>query len=764
MAAQIDLDTGLRSKWQTRRETWGDVGTQAVTTQHFPRFEPLPTLLRQLNASGPCNPTAANLGRSNPDLDRRLAQLRIPDSQKCLATAAIAAQSLLREHQTQDRRYNQALDQLNRTQRAKKHLDRARQLYSVALALMRKGVDTLRVGDRMPADSPQRLATLREGQGHLRRAQSLVYNTVPGNPQTPKPGKKSALSELFAAYALIRDYEMNPLPPLTVEGRPNMPRVAEDTTYTQLMGSDRMEPNRLALGPWARTVWLQNGLFDPNYYTRDGLRFDAQDPQGEPRQPRLYFNVTADSPLGPQQWVAYQDAMQHQFGSALSSAPLQAGRYTVAQLQSGGFSPRRLSTDASRALLDVHQHFLAALPALRTPSEAVDGWQGRRVPSDGDAWIRLPADQRRGLAFIERVPRIAAEPPPALVEPPYATPGVANSNPRNQGRPSIFYPTALRGVQVDPHPVLGVPDTSLGYWDARVSCQLLQSHSAHLMDELQQCKERDQMQTMATEDSERPPSLQPLTWWKDGPVVPLATTPTRQSADWPAGNTHPERRNVTLVQRPVAWDPEQPFPQGPRFVPEGMPSETQDGAPVRWRGSSFRYGTPESAAPRRGRPVVVTQPANATYNRMLQHALFLLGAPTTSFQRTRLPQSLWNSAPLQYQRWSDGTWRTPSQPGWLVLTDPAPKGATRIVGNLGYPRTRVSQSRLQQDEIKNLIESDQPVGPFSLDELFGEPGHLPSASYHPEAASILTVHHNVWVVRTNQQFVYGHDTLGLDFY
>jgi len=151
---------------------------------------------------------------------------------------------------------------------------------------------------------------------------------------------------------------------------------------------------------------------------------------------------------------------------------------------------------------------------------------------------------------------------------------------------------------------------------------------------------------------------------------------------------------------------------------------------------------------------------------MLQHALYLLAAPSTSYLRQHLSTNLQRRDGGQFQMTSQGTLHSPPRPGWLTLKDPTSNqhlGAEKKnPSNLGYPRNRQVQSRKRQSIQSTLIETDQPVGPFTLDEHFGEPGHIPGKDYHPE--SLQNIHTGVWVVRTNQDYVYGNDTLGLDFY
>jgi hypothetical protein len=451
----------------------------------------------------------------------------------------------------------------SRPQAAKRHLDRARQYFWKSVGLLRKGVQLLRTAESVKGEEQKRV--LKEGSQALQDAQQCMYVVQSPNSQNHIPDIKTALSELYEAYKLIRDYEMNPLPPITFTGEVNVARVAEDEAYWKIMGTDRMEPNRLGIGQEARGKWREKGYWDYNYYP--GATTTPENDQ------LLYHNVGSDAPQGPKDWAAYQD-WKRSTKRRVTEVPLSL------TLQYEGYWPRVLRTDTSQALCNIHQHFFAPVPPT--------GWEGNLLKTD-----ILP----------------------------YAVPGESNNNPRWNGQVALFYPSGV--------PEYGVPvcENVGEYWDARVACNFLKS--------------------------------------PDG----------KQAGELLKEQLAPEKKQ-TSAKKPM------------------------------------------------GRPVN----ENETCNILLQHALFLLCAPTTPWMKQHLPRSLWitEHSPTQYQRTSENIWPWPPKLGW-------------------------------SGEKQNLF------GPLSLDENFGKPGHIPGPGYVPEQSTEKSVHHMVWLVRTQQEKVCGEETWGLDF-
>jgi len=726
MASTIDLNSlKSRTTKHTRREQWGDLA-RAIGTNPYPRQpaqQIVHTVLQQLDKDPNCNSLSNK--PADPTVAQKLDQLNVPQGQRCLASAALLFQKSLGDAKVKDRRSKEYLASLNRTQRAKKHLDRARQMYWFAVGLMRKGIDTLRTAENHPDVSVKRRLT-QEGNADLNKAKHLVSQTTLVNGQQHVDGKTSALKELLEAYRLVRDYEMNPLPPLNDRGEPNVERWQEDEAYVKIMGSDRLEPNRLGIGPQARAVWLFHQHPDPNYYTDSPVAADFKDTTVQ--QP-LYHNVSSSSDLGPQQWVAYEDFIVDKFGLGPSTSHKLP---TVSLLRQGGYWSHALKTDSGRALSSIHQNFHPPLP-------------------EGD-W-QLVAAQDFQLLNGRQIQTASMQPHVPL--PSSAVPGEINNNPRWRGEPARYYPTGP--------PELGVPS---GNWDGRVACAMLQSQSGKTASELLKCREQQQLDRVEQLNRLRPdelPAISPLGLWKESAPSRVSNTPILQSRNPDILQEEPLalnfRRTSAVDRSHIAFDSKRPVLQQ-TTIPEEQKALQDKDPQIRWKGTEYRYGVPQEAVPVQGRPQVVGD-STARYNAMLQHALFLLGAPPTLFLQSKLPASWFSGVPLQYQRNSQGG--SVGRPGWLTLEDPFVQGS--IPGNLGYPRIREAASSVRLAAQNNLVEvKSQPLGPFSLDEEFGTVGHLPGPNYRPEDSSSPTVHHGVWLVRTNQQNVYGGDTLGLDFW
>jgi hypothetical protein len=145
---------------------------------------------------------------------------------------------------------NEGWDTICRVDRGVKHLDRAKQLYRAGSAWIRKGQEM----DKSVASQ------------YTRRGRCLICNVVglhDPNPtkemfQIPTPNRKSAVSELYECYKSLREYDLNPDPPLIRdkgETRPNPRRVQCEKLYSKIFGTYRMTPNRLGMGTKASEIW-----------------------------------------------------------------------------------------------------------------------------------------------------------------------------------------------------------------------------------------------------------------------------------------------------------------------------------------------------------------------------------------------------------------------------------------------------------------------------------------------------------------------------
>lgn len=235
-----------------RRVQRGDHGPTRRTDEQpslFPNrsvVTTLATVAASLGNSRQCNPDALN---DLPGLPAAI--LEAPAAQQCMM-----ATNWLVERETTDavandrRRFRAArpgdaaleamgdLDnfppQRSRPALAKKYLDRARQLYATGASKLR-----IAIAERGADAGQHRLFTM---------GNNGIYVVAPEDPQRPMPGKLSAAWCAYVAYRLVRDYEVNPLAPTDADGGANPHRAREDGDYVFLMGSTRLQPNRLGLG------------------------------------------------------------------------------------------------------------------------------------------------------------------------------------------------------------------------------------------------------------------------------------------------------------------------------------------------------------------------------------------------------------------------------------------------------------------------------------------------------------------------------------
>ena len=152
-----------------------------------------------------------------PDLAQNLAALPLAES--CRQAGAWLSQSQAATVRTVDHRFGryprpgdpdpEATGDLaawpqerSRPAVAKHLLDGARRMYLSSATKFR----------RLLLEVPQAQVPNLES-GPVRQARNAVFNVLPQQPQTPTPGKVSALWLLYMAYRLVRDYEVNPHPP-----------------------------------------------------------------------------------------------------------------------------------------------------------------------------------------------------------------------------------------------------------------------------------------------------------------------------------------------------------------------------------------------------------------------------------------------------------------------------------------------------------------------------------------------------------------------
>lgn len=192
-------------------------------------------------------------------------------------------------------------------------------------------------------------------------------------------GQTSALFELYLAYANIREYEMNPPPPLQVDGAPNPIRVGSDRIYSHLMGTWRMMPNRLGIGAAARAIWAAFGIIDPNHYNGSPFEPDVGG-QKESSEAELYGCVAPRSSMyGPQRVFSYLMWVQDQSALSKSNSPCASsacfGHFpTIQDLTQMGYDIELANgltnciTPIAQAMQDIHMN----MPPPLTSYEKID--------------------------------------------------------------------------------------------------------------------------------------------------------------------------------------------------------------------------------------------------------------------------------------------------------------------------------------------------------------------------------------------------------
>ncbi len=416
---------------RTRRVTRGDFGQFKTEGSYYPGLglsRSLGTLAEKLEQNHHCNPGGASPDDLTEEVRQKLQDLDIPDDQKCLASALIESQNLIKRQQQTDSRMiqvpkgplgfdsgNERYDDLNRTEKAKKHLDTARHLNWFAVALLRKSI-TLRANAMREASDVSRRRLIEESQMNLRKANALIG--VDGKTTGKRHrAKTSALWELWRAYVLVRDYEQNPLAPLhQVAGRwlPNLKRLDEDRAYVLMMGTARMQPNGLGLDSRARRVWYERGIPDPNWVP----------PTAGDYGPDMLFENVPESFVGGPMWAqAVWDVLDLNRQQPLPNENLPI--LTRVDLERQNVQVREAHPDFALALADVH----------RNAQNVLDG--------DVVASAFFPSGQSQSAS----------------------------------GRGPPF-------LKVDPTPLFGVPSTQSGFWDGRHSLNFLKSKEGRLAQEV----------------------------------------------------------------------------------------------------------------------------------------------------------------------------------------------------------------------------------------------------------------------------------------
>lgn len=840
--AQYEPSTPLR---EYRRVARGDFGPAVDSRQLYPRqgvYTTLSALVDRIDQLPYCTDasqaTTLNDATAAGIIPNDLADAlrNVPPGERCLASVKYYSNQLLEQQRQSDRRrvklprygqrpedYDVTYVALTPLQRAKKHLDKARQMYVSGRSIIALALDN-------PQDNAAR------NMSRINRGRALQYSVDDANNQRPRMNSHSALYHLWQAYRYVREYEMNPPPPLNADGTMNRDRVRQDEEYVFIMGTMRLQPNRLGIGDDARDIWRLEGAVDAHYYPNvpaEVVGVEQQDRGvGRATGGQLYANIDPTDEHGPERaqallaWVAANGAV-----SSVTQWP------TSDTLAALNFPNVAEWPDAARALYDVHTHFVPP----------------RSVP----------------LTLGQETAAVAASRPPApLAFPPYATPGepyasstVIDDN-NNEVRawpfddieaPSadyipVFFPTgeSLQPAGVGPPyqnivpPAINAPNDNsaivlLGApdprqrperWDARQSAEILASYTGRLQHVGAQhaLLQRDvDARVRGAENPAYSTPETPLQYWNKGKAVfdyiRVPGTIYRFALAAGAGEGDQQQQPGVLNPFVAATSATTTTAPGAPLPPQRSTSGRGMGVDRRMYVYQVRpvvrrvVSTPSDAValqldtlyPLGVAPLDVPRVTDFSrlpntrdgQVRMLMHALFLLSAPLNAWMRGNLPERLWLHEPPLDSRDPGSLTYGNSWPGegYYARTnqnqpDPARKGWRGYVNVFALPpeggiRGRVFQPVAQEaaaggrsstnNTTTNATDNTEamprrpdelrtngvPIGPLALDPQFGLPDHIPGQNYiyTPTQDTMY-----VWVVRTNQITVMNENTWGLDFY
>jgi hypothetical protein len=721
----LEMENRLRPRTavgEQRRIMRGDFGPSIVEGDHYPSqssYATVENVLEKMDRLAYCRPDRVDA--SNAALPEQVRQEidALPADERCVAGTRYLARQALEESRTRDRRQlrspifissrdggdEQDVDpkyrEMSRLERARFHLNQARRMYSAGRSKMELGL----TGRADPARV-------------LGPGEALQYRTDPTNRQRPHPEKQSALTHLWMAYRYVRDYEVNPSPPLLPQGNLNMERVQDDILYKFIMGTQRMEPNRLGIGRRARQQWLEeDGRLDIHYFRPFS---SAAAEEEEDAAEMLYGNVPADHPYGPERSQMMLEWWYRHHGTT----PID-----VHQVPTRDIGTLRQWTDMSRALMNIHQHFPpprfhapapSTNPTEKPPPTVFDAYMtpGEPYPvrddNNGDrydGWPFLRTAQDYGLDRQRYVP--------------------------------VYFPT---GISLDgtgpPYKDLGVPEPRYGLpddkaipprWDARMAADLLITEVRRLKQRAERLSSDERAQETMLRGQEIPdyvaPTHRPLQLWRAGPVaVDTAKGPAEQL--W--------RGTSTVMSEPASL-----------YANNDMQLETRPSD----RPFFMNGRLPDD---------------KETQTRLLMHALYLLSAPRNAWAQQYLPQRLWLDEPLPISRDAGSATYGDSPPGqgYYRRTNDN-RVDSRYVGWRHYAgmfrQSPVGGVRGRETASQGRIVglAGEPIGPLYLDPAFASSDrHVPGQTYRPDSSTLLMA----WVVKTNQMTVLNANTWGLDFY
>lgn len=737
-----------------RRVRRGDFPTQVEEESRFPSLswdldvDRWRETLRKIPA---CNPDASEEEES--DLPLALiarverAKRERGDGAGCLAAMEWLTDQQQRRFNSDDRRKivgptpaqvasgeeDEQYARLDVLDKAKRHFDRARQLYATGRSNIYNGL-------------------INNHRRQIEKGERAIWAVEEPGSQLPRRDRKSALWELWQGYRWVRTFEMSPPPPLvrntlTASWEVNPTRVVLDAKYVFLMGSLTLTPNRLDIGPAARRVWTRAG-------------------QNDPHQP----------------WLVDRLPSSRLYGEANHDPQV---------------SPLREITDVARALFFLHSNFppprnsfSSAARTLAAASEPASSLSASPYATPGQPYAtpaewpfpsdEIPFDPNYVPVYFPSGRRTRSEHPVShfdLIEP----------------TPWYLEPEMTFRLTWDSYGSFESwpPPRSLvlpPIWDARMSVALLFSREAAL-------KQRNFFlsQFRLPRTWTHPSASSGETGNEGGEEEDLEESNTLR--EWPSGPVAfarsvrvAPRLPGTVNQRSRTLEPPrsggsaltiqdwQLGNQNSTFLPQGTLIDSTDQARRAQTLIRFPFGASSTQLPQ------ITDwdalPADRERQMaMLQHALWQLDAPLTPWMREHLRPEFWpapslrgdldeNPAGSVGEEGEEGNVEVSlfanSRPGHGLRgrEDPSLVGWSQL-GNpflqepLGGVRGRRWYRDLQPRWPRQLRYDNVAVGPLCLSPFFAS-----DAWYRDHWHQALC---DLWVVRTNQQRVFGQNTWGLDF-
>lgn len=683
-------------------------------------------------------------------------------------------------------------------EKAKKHLDRARQMFRAGTAMIYSGLNRRRTGNKT-------------GNSLISRGNSFIYQL--GSPQVHLRTRRSACFELYQAYTLIRFYELHPDPPVislselikkwdiikeyplhnnwvkpTIFADPdrdllvvNPLRVHNDKIYEQIMGTLRLTPNNLGMTAAEHKIWYDYEYKDKeDNVIKEHILSVHQLCLGGDLECKVDSQVTSDLPFGPR-FIATLNLHETMYGMGRFNKNPESEVAHVQQLiQDGTMTMVIQEPDMALSMKNVHIHF-------------------------GERFYAKDFD-----------PKNANQPEDYFPIPSQNYPFYPTGRLIDKQKPMIYKGT-------DPNPVVGIPEEP-EFWDSRNALEFLRTKTTQLSDLYIQEVNKDRQReleswnqltkNMSLEEKQNIPKpdltiSRTQTEWKGGPILPNWTSqnPSSPNREIDLKTLEVEMKNpdqshlteeTTLIPR-LGIEDNFPFlpkagsipnlrDQFPLHLPDATKEQLLKYLPL------FPYGIPVSENPFPGIGIMFPLVPEAgkeielaklqtklkqdiervkaknveqfkdkiaketqrisellemnvanrkeNYQRMLQHALFLLSAPTNEWQKQNLQI------------------RDESHPFYISDKDNSLGFFMRDNNGERVNPVRRGWSTYAWDE--KDPKNNPRIGPMTLSHNFGRPGWQPGRNWTAKPDD-LSFHSNVWIYRNSPSEFAQEDNYFIDF-